>query len=211
MFQEVVLECRLRTHCARVRALTGAETRIVSPVIRCPSPEAAVIRALRIARPPTLTLARLRRRSVFHRRIADGGQRSDFVVGCLRVTPESAYSHRAGDSLRNRWRAEHDASAHVARIRQQSLVGLGARGNDPGGYSTINEASLRTPPISVRGGLEKCAFVRACRETQLSSRWQRLLRGRDSEGKIKEAAHKRAKPLAGLAFRRAVEEGGELL
>jgi hypothetical protein len=38
-----------------------------------------------------------------------------------------------------------------------------------------------------------------------------LPRGRDSEGKIKEAAHKRAKPLAGLAFRCAVEEGGELL
>jgi hypothetical protein len=34
-------------------------------------------------------------------------------------------------------------------------------------------------------------------------------RGRD--GKIKEAAHKRAKPLAGLAFRCAVEEGCELL
>jgi hypothetical protein len=32
-----------------------------------------------------------------------------------------------------------------------------------------------------------------------------------SDGKIKETAHKRAKPLAGLAFRRAVEEGGELL
>jgi hypothetical protein len=38
-----------------------------------------------------------------------------------------------------------------------------------------------------------------------------LPRGRDSEGKIKEAAHKRAKPLAGLAFQCAVEEGGELL
>jgi hypothetical protein len=33
----------------------------------------------------------------------------------------------------------------------------------------------------------------------------------DYDGKIKEAAHKRAKPLAGLAFRRAVEEGGEPL
>jgi hypothetical protein len=29
----------------------------------------------------------------------------------------------------------------------------------------------------------------------------------DYDGKIKEAAHKRAKPLAGLAFRCAVEEG----
>jgi hypothetical protein len=36
-------------------------------------------------------------------------------------------------------------------------------------------------------------------------------RGRDSEGKIKEAAHLCAKPLARLAFRCAVEEGGELL
>ena len=38
-----------------------------------------------------------------------------------------------------------------------------------------------------------------------------LPRGRDSEGKIKEGAHLCAKPLARLAFRRAVEEGGELL
>ena len=52
---------------------------------------------------------------------------------------------------------EHD---HLARIRRQSLVGLGARGNDPGGYSTINEASLRTPPISVRGDLENGARLR---------------------------------------------------
>ena len=40
---------------------------------------------------------------------------------------------------------------------------------------------------------------------------ERLPRGCDSDGKIKEAAHLCAKPLAGLAFRRAVEEGGELL
>jgi len=33
------------------------------------------------------------------------------------------------------------------------------------------EASLRTPLISVGGDLEKRAFVRACHETQLSSRW----------------------------------------
>ena len=33
----------------------------------------------------------------------------------------------------------------------------------------------------------------------------------DYDGKVKEAAHKRAKPLAGLAFRCAVEKGGELL
>jgi len=32
----------------------------------------------------------------------------------------------------------------------------------------------------------------------------------DYDGKIKEAAHKRAKPLARLAFLRAVEEGGAL-
>jgi hypothetical protein len=40
-------------------------------------------------------------------------------------------------------------------IPQQSLVGLGARGNDPPTYSTISEASLWTLPISVRGDLEK--------------------------------------------------------
>jgi hypothetical protein len=39
----------------------------------------------------------------------------------------------------------------------------------------------------------------------------RSIKQSDGEDKIKEAAHKRAKPLAGLAFRRAVEEGGELL
>jgi len=146
--------------------LTAAETRIVGSVTWCPSPETGttVIRALRIARPPTLTLVPLRRRSVFHRRIAGGGQRSDIVAGCRRVTPESAYSHRTSDPLRNRCRAEHDASVHVVRIRRQSLVGLGARGSDPGGYSTINEASLRTP-IGVKGDLEICAVVRACRET----------------------------------------------
>jgi hypothetical protein len=111
-----------------------------------------------MARSSTLTLVPAFR---FSQAYPGGGQRSDIVAGCLRVTRESAYPHRTGDSLRNRWRAEHDASAYVPRIRQQSLVGLGARGNDPGGYSTINEASVRTPPISVRGGLEKCAFVRA--------------------------------------------------
>jgi hypothetical protein len=110
--------------------LTGAERRIV------PSPETrvTVTRPLRIARPPALTLVPLRRRSVFTgvSQVAD----SDIVTSCLRVTPGSAYISWHWRPFTQSCRAKHDASAHVAPIRQQSLVGLGARGNDPRGYST---------------------------------------------------------------------------
>jgi hypothetical protein len=51
---------------------------------------------------------------------------------------------------------------------------------------SINEASPRTPPISVRGDLEKRAFVRACCETQLSSRWQRLWVHRFNLSQVRE-------------------------
>jgi hypothetical protein len=44
----------------------------------------------------------------------------------------------------------------------------------------------RTPPINVRGDLEKRAFVRACCETQLSSRWQRLWVHRFNLSQVRE-------------------------
>jgi hypothetical protein len=107
------------------------------------------------------------------------------------------------DPLRNRCRAQHDASGHVARIRQQSLVGLGARETIPEATRQLmRQRSGRRRLASGRS--RKCAFVRACRETPAVIEVVKLAERVATGGKIKEAAHKCAKPLAGLAFRRAV-------